>query len=405
MVYNNVLEFFNSYFYKLKFDKHLIKQLRNFRLRWSTKDDEYIEFLGSNLIGVHAIRFSKLDDEALMSIYHISDIVKFQKDFYNVEGIDKNHKIGSNVIYHTLVYTAYRFLINKELSEKDKEAGIKEACLIMEYRMFSSLYSHYFKYSVDENTALAVYEKLSHKFLIKKLGSWQDVFEYRAKDCTDKKATNRIKLLNYNTKNAELIVNDIQTKLRSLLNSIYEVLVEVVKNKSAIQTESSTYVGGEKDEKQVSFKDNQSKYTNILQQISYNPNDFIIMDLVKVVDSLFTNTNQDLLLKMLRCMTNEEKNPPKQYFKIIEKVVSVSLDYLQKMNINIEDRSNIPRALVLIKNYWSGSKVKNRNIDIVKRYLQKKAKICSGKKTKWIISSLTIAFIVYLFLRMLKTSD
>jgi len=405
MVYSNVKEFFDSYFYKIKFDKHFIKKLKLFRLRWSTKDDEYIEFLGSNLVGVHSIRFSKLDDEELMSYYGIRDIVKFQKDFYNVEGIDKNHKIGSNVIYHTLIYTAYRFLINKELKEDEKINGIREACLILQYRMFSSLYSHYFKYSVDENTALAVYERLSHKFLIKKLGSWQEVFEYRTKDCTDKNATNRNKLINYNTKNAELIITDIQTKLRSMLLTIYNVLVEVVKEKSSIQTESSTYVGGERDEKQVSSKDTLAKYVSVIQHVAYNPNDFIDLDLVKVIDSLFNNVNQNIILKFLACMTDEKKNDPKHYFKILELIVSISLDYLQKMNINIEDRSNITRALILIKNYWSGSKVKSKDIDTVKRYLQKKAKICTGKRTKWIISSLTIAFICYIFLRMLKTND
>ena len=71
--YRDVLEFFNRHLPDLKPNKKLKDRLKEFRLQWSTKDDEYIEFLGSNLIGVHEIRFSALDDDRLMNIYGVGE--------------------------------------------------------------------------------------------------------------------------------------------------------------------------------------------------------------------------------------------------------------------------------------------------------------------------------------------
>jgi len=400
--YKDIKSFFSYYLKDIKFDRTLINKLKNFRLEWSTKDEEYIEFLGSNLVGVHSIRFSSIDDENLLSIFNIQDPKKLQEDLYKVNGIDKKWKVASNLIYQLLIYTAHRFLNNKELSENERHNGVKEACLIMQYRMFSSLYSWYFKYAVDENTALTVYEKLSHKYLIKKLESWQDVFLYRVKMCLDKKSQFYNRILRLTTEDAVRIIIDTQTKLRSMLVSIYKVLVDVVKNKTTISTEDTTYVGGEKNEKQIRERTNETVYISILKNIIYKPNDFLDNNLLYVVSSLFPNVKEKYIQDAIKCITNEKINKPKDMFKIIELVISINMEYLQRMNVSISNRANIPNALVLLRNYWSSSKVKNKDMDTVKKYFKKVLRKCMTVKTSWVISSLIIIIVIYMFLRMLK---
>jgi len=87
---------------------------------------------------------------------------------------------------------------------------------------------------------------------------------------------------------------------------------------------------------------------------------------------------------------------------MLEDILTINIEYLQRYDINIEDRSNIPKALVMIKNYWSSSKVKNEKMTAIKKYLLNYASICTGKRTKWILVTLVIAFVLYVFLRSLK---
>jgi len=400
--YKDVKSFFSYWLRDIKFDEKLFKELQNFRLSWATKTDEYVEFLGSNLLGVHNIVFSSLDDDALLSIFKISDLKELQEDFYKVEGINKKFKIASNVIYHMLIYTAHRFITNSKLKKNVQYGGAREACLIMQYRMFSSFYYHYFKYLVDPNIAQTVYEKLSHKYLIKQLGSWQEVFDYRVKKCLEKSSPFYKRLVRLTTEDAVRIIIDIQTKLRSNVISIYKILVEVVNNKEAMNTVDATFTGGENNEKQVRDVDSLNKYVNIMKQITYSPNDFIDHDLVTVVVSLFPNIKEDLITKFLVCMTEERINKPKNYYPLLEKMIYINLEYLQRWNVNISDRSTIPKALVMVRNYWSSSKVKNKDMDEIKNYLRRMAKVCTGKRTSWLVNSLSIAFVTYVFLRMLK---
>jgi hypothetical protein len=85
--YEDVKSFFNYWLKDIRFDKSLLNRLTTFRLQWSTKSDDYIDFLGSNLIGVHEIRFSSIDDKNLLEIFEIDDLDTIQKDFYKVKGI------------------------------------------------------------------------------------------------------------------------------------------------------------------------------------------------------------------------------------------------------------------------------------------------------------------------------
>jgi len=130
--YKNIKIFFQHQLEHIKFDKNLIKRLKTFRYEWSTKSDDYIDFLGSNLLGTQAIRFSSLDDTKLFeNVYNLRHLDKMQEDIFNVYLMEKKYRVASNIVYQTLMYTAHRFLHNKELSKDEQLEGVKEVCLII----------------------------------------------------------------------------------------------------------------------------------------------------------------------------------------------------------------------------------------------------------------------------------
>lgn len=417
MGYKDVKDFFDKNL-KVNINDKLVHDLKMFRIQWSTKSDEYMEFLGSNLTGVHTIRFSTLDDNKLMEdILLIDNIDKLQKDFYNVPGVLAKYKVGANVIYHALVYITRRILksnIDKEL----KHTGMREAILILEYKMFSSLYSHYFKYNVEENIAVTVYEKLSYKFILKRLNSWGELFNYRADDVLDKNSVTYAKLLRYTTEDAIRTVTAIQTKIRAGLLTIYGVLIEVKNSKQYITGDGLTYVGGDNNEKQIKdVGSTTASYSNNIRQIKYSPPDFVDRDIVNIVHDMYDTVDIDIFNKLLISMCDEKlhkkikiklkryKNNVDHYDSVLEDILSISFEYLQRLNINISDRSNIPESLTLLKNYWSSSKVKNEKMDDIKRYLRDMALVLTGRRTKWLITTLVLSFTLYVYLRSMKKNN
>jgi len=402
--YTDIKDFFNHHLKDLKIDKKLIKQIKTFRFNWSTKSDEYIEFLGSNLLGVHQIRFSILDDDTLMKeVLGLEDYKEMQEDIFNVKDMSRSYKVASNIIYQTLMYIGHVILKDKKLSKDDKYTGVREVCLIMNYKMFSSRYARYFPYSVPEHIATTVYNKLNNKFLIKRLDSWQDVFDYRVDICLDKKEPDNHKLIKFDTLSSIRLISSIHTKINANFKEIAAILYEVLDSDEIIKEESSTFVGGENDLKQVVEKTTGTlSYITNLKTIAQQPNDFIDLETLNIVHTLFKNVNAEDILKILRHMSDSDVVDNKTVTDLVESILSISFNYLQRNNINIENREEIPKALIAVRFYFSSSKVENKEMDKIKKFLYKEVKKATGRNTKWYLITVTLSYILYVFLRSLK---
>ena len=404
-MYKDIKQFFKKNASHLVPSNKLTKQLKTFRLTWSTKSDEYIDFLGSNLLGVYNIKFSKIDDDLLMeSTLRISNYEKLQKEIFKVKGIEKNFNIGSNIIYQTLLYLIYKYITSKDLNKEEREAGIYESCLIMQYRMFTSLHSHYFvKYNIPEYIASDVYNKLSNKFLIKKLDSWQEVFKYRTNLCLEKNTPINSKFRTLTTKDSLDALANIQTNIREQIKSIYSVLLDVLEKDDILMQDKATFIGGDDHREQLKDADiNVYKTINQMKAIAVNSNDFIDRDSMLIVLSLFNKTKFDEFYAILNNMSNIEEVKIEDIENIVEQIILISYTYLNRIGINIGQRENIPKALTAIKFYWSSSKVKNDALIQVKEDVKKHILMGIKIKTKWLISSYVLAYITYVFLRSVK---
>jgi len=403
-MYNDIKKFFNKNVNGIEPSIKLTKKLKNFRLSWSTKDDNYLDFLGSHLLGVYPIKFSKRDDGMLMNeTLGMSDYEDLQKEIYRVKGVEKNFNIGSNIIYQTLLYIAHSYSISKSLNRDEREAGMIEVCLIIQYRMFTSLHTRYFSYYVPEHIASSVYNKLSNKFLIKRLGSWQDVFLHRTNMCLDKSVPINSRIKSYNTKDSLDALSNIQTNIREQIKVIYGMLIDVIENDDIIQQDKATFIGGENNTVQLKDSDiNIYKIIGNMKSIATNSNDFIDRDTILIVISLYNKIKFDEFHSILKNVSDVDKVEVKEVEAIVEKVLLISYTYLSKINLNIEKRENIPKAITAVRYYFSSSKVNNEDIVEVKKEIKKLVLKHTKIKTKWLVSSYILAYIVYVFIRSLK---
>lgn len=410
--------FFDNELKHLKFDRKLIKKLNNFRLLWSTKSDEYLDFLGSNLFGVHTIRFSAIDERNLYNlVYGIENPNEMQKRLYEVEGIEKSFNVTSNLINHLLTYTMYRFH-HSDMRKRDKKQGIIEACLIMQYRFTASIFYDYFKYTVKESIAITLYERLSHKYLIKQLGSWQAVFLHRAKSCTEKNEVNYRKLDRYTTEDAVRVISDIQTKVRRNIVNMYSELVKVIEEDNIVQQSNATFLDLEGEKIVADVSNLPDKMIHTITLAAYNESEFLDRKINAIILNIFPNIKERNLIKFIKDITDKDmhrddkkyykllgydkKETPDLYLKVLEDIIKLNVIYLQRMNININDLRNIGTIISLVKNYWSSGRVTDQRVKNIKRYLIIFARNTTGVKTNWFTTTLAISFILYIQIKSLK---
>ena len=98
-MYKDLLEVFDKHASHIKFDYELLNNIANNNRRWEQKDNDYIAFLGGDVLGVHPIRYSSIDEE-----YFFVNVLKINEpelraDIYNTKGIDKTRNISSNSTY------------------------------------------------------------------------------------------------------------------------------------------------------------------------------------------------------------------------------------------------------------------------------------------------------------------
>jgi len=392
----DIKDVFKKHLPNIKFDKKLFKQLQRFRLGWGQKSDEYIEFLGGVLLGVNVVRFSSLDDEMLMVDILNIDMKELKSDLKNLDGIDPNWKIATNPVYMTIMYLIHGYITKGELGKHNIDA-MKELYYIFSYKVMSSLIYNSFKYPADKNVAIATYEKLSNRYIIKRVNNWQEAFEYRSKDVTDSKSKNYEYLKRFTTNDAVLAVNSLQSSHRETFKNIYRVMLEVINNNETIKT--TTLITSDEDgEALKDLTERPDKYIVYLNSIIDNESDFIKDTLIDYILSIFAKADKNKIIIALRKISNDSTFN-KELTSII---IPTILKYLNRKNVTTDD---LYGTIIVIKNFLTTNIVIDKDIEKIKKklhiFVKKELKI----NTRWVRTNIINIVIGYIFLRALVKID
>ncbi len=388
---------------KITVDKKLYKKLHTFRVTWATKSEDSLNFLGGKLLGVDKFTFSLLDDDMLASdVFGYDYMDALQKDFYEVEEVNKEFKIISNLYYQTLFYIASTALRDKSLNKELKEDIVKEAVLIMEYKMFSSMYNRSFSFNVPSHIALQVYNKLNRKHLIKRYDNWNAVFVSRAEKVLVKDNLFNDRLLDYTLNHANRFISGLQVKLKSQLKIAFRVLLDVKDNDETLLIDSNTFVNADGVKQLVDSVDGINKNIEYMISISLHKEDFIHNDIVEIMTVMFKKIKRELIYKLLIGMSDEKYvKSIDDHNKLIREILILSYSYLQRINIDISDPTQLEKALVSIRYFFSSSTAKSADGDLngLREQLKKKVKLIMGIKGGWKQATLVQVYLVYVFLR------
>ena len=380
-------------FRDVKIDKKLIENIRNFRLAWAQKNEGHIEFLGGGTIGVQKVIMSSKDEDMLFNTILQVEPKDIKNVIDSVDKINKNFKTISNYYYISMIYLVHKFYMSN-LSAELIQDGIKELYYTFAYKIISSIITAYFKYQVNPVVAKTVFEKLSAKYLVKKLGSWNAFFDYRTKDWLPK-GLHHNRLIAFDTEDVLYTISDGQVRIKECIKAMYKILNEVNKSSDVI-TETSLL--GSTPEGEIEFKEmgkGYAVYSNNIKTILFSSTDLIYTDLVELVLTKYPDITRRPLYQTLNAISEFEQHD-------MEKIIDVILEYafteLGKKQI-YNYRKNIYQIIIVIKGLFNTNSNKNQRLKAAKKTLEAGIKKLHRSYSRNFMKPLVSALMVYLTVR------
>ncbi len=393
---------FDETFKHIKFNNSLAKKIYYYQFSYINKSKEYMEFFGGNLIGTHIVRFTTQDEIRFFNDVLDIDYIGLLKEKKRISTIDHSRKISSDLFNLVIMYMIHRFLTSPIINDKDRNRAIYDLALLFFMRCLVILNNDWFKYPADPKIVQAAYGKLSRKYLIKELGSWHKVLDYRAKKLIDK---NEIHYKRFKEFKDDLetvyIINDSQGRIRDIMKGYYSEFVITHSEGDNILTTSSTIVDVEGE---IVLKDKigtVETYITYLKGIIVDKDSFIKNDLLNIITNINTNTSNRMLRSVLEWMSDNYNNT-KYHTTIdefIQKVIIHSFHLLNQNNItNMRD---YPRILVSLKNLYLSTRSTDKDLEEIRDIGEIIIKAKDTKPSQSLLMSTRTALILYIIFRSL----
>lgn len=340
--------------------KRLVGELYGFKINFINKKSDHLHFFGSNLLGNYVVRFTTKELDIFFN--ELLSVSKETLDFYirQDSSINKDFKISSDSFNITCTYLIYRFLTTKVVDEKLKNLGAFYVASIFVIRHFTSIMTNFFKYPCSDEMAEAVYNQLSMKYLIKKLGTWGAVMDYRANELISKENPNYKALQDFNDDSVVRYINDSQGRVKDLIKNIAAVFFEI-KDIDNIKASTIKAIGknleGE-NEFNLEITGGAEGYINYLISVIGDQNSFIKKELVEVMAEIVKTTQKKYIEKTLAYMSASmtDTEMSKEVTEFVRLVLTHSYQYLKDNKYLSKNSKNIISILGKLKGVYMASR-------------------------------------------------
>jgi hypothetical protein len=359
----SLLDIFTEHFKDIKIDKKLAKSIYKFHISYVNNTRSHLEFFGSNLLGVHIVRFK---DSDVSNFFDILDInyIKLTNDLKTVNTISTEWKITGDTLNLTIMYLIHRFLTSKDMDEKDRIRGAYDTAIVFFHRSLAAYTCDYFKYAADPNIAQAAYANLSKKHLIKKLGSWNKVIDYRANDLSGSSSIHYRTFMEFtNDTSVAYAITDSKDRIKDLIKNYYVEFKKACDAGRGIVTTSSTYDNFEGEEQLKEKVNTTENKVNYILSIVSDKNSFIKSDLIEIISNFNSNTSYKSIYNVLVWLSHNSINT--HYNKLIEDFLRSTIIYsfnIIETNLKHLNSKDYPGILNGLRNYYLSSRSTDKDL-------------------------------------------
>lgn len=356
-----VQEALSQLFSKVDFDTALYKKIVRNNIEFITKDEEHKYLFGSRLIGCFHIKYTMYDKNIFYENVFNLTYEEVEDTIAKITSIPANFKIARDDINLITFYIAHRFLTNDKLSKDKRTEYAKEILNYFSYRTLVLISSMYFIYPISEEKAVSLTERLSNRYLIKKVKNWNEYCEYRSQEYIKSKFLSMLIDMN-NDKDLPSAINDLYNRTKDTLKNIYSEFITMLEKDELIKSKKSTSSDMTGKEIIVDRIDDPSKY---YQQVEASLNDkstFIREEYKTIAIDVIKNVNNQALHDTLVYVCEsyfDDREIHKEIKVIVEDIFINSIDYLQSQEVHI----NNPNVLTVL-NYLVGNLLQARGTEL-----------------------------------------
>lgn len=389
------------YFENAIFDQAMAKRFYRYQFWYINKNAEHMQFFGGALLGVNVVRFTDADIAKFFEEVIDVDLIGLTGDIRKLKTINHTFKVGGDIFNLTLMYCLHRFLTSPKLKDKDRERGAYDTALIFFYRCAAALLSSYFTYPADPKLAQMAYANLSNKHLIKKLGSWNAVMNYRATDLSGAKGIHRPTFLDFKDDIANVYaITDSQNRIRDLIKNYYAEFDRARLAGERLGVTSSSWTDGEGED---SLKEKTNDVQGIITYIRGSMSDkhsFIKDELVRVVVNINVNTSFRMVKAVLSWLSDAlaDKKTSKLVDEFVSKVIVQSMYFIDNQ-MELRNKNDYPYILKQLKNLYLSTRTTDPDIDIIRDLGYKLLKSFDPKASESLTLSTRTTIILYISLR------
>lgn len=353
-----VMDVLHNHFANVKINKALSMRIYRFQIGYVNTSPDYIEFFGSNLLGVHVIRFREVDVLRFFNDVLEIEYKELESDIRACDTIEHSRKISSDIFNLTLIYLIHRALNERTLSDSERMKIAKNTALIFFYRSMAALLSAYFHYPADPKIAQAAYANLSYKFLIKKLGSWHQVMDYRADELISKSGIyhSRIYKLQGGDDDLVKLINGAANQIKDMILNYYSEFAKVHAQGDRIGVTSTTGMDAQGLEVVKDRIRNIDKYIAQAKLYVSDQGALVRDDWIRVISDINRNTSPRLLKETLLWISGHANG--KEHKLIDEAVTNIVIYsfFLIESRIEPSRTKDISYVLLQLKNLYLSSR-------------------------------------------------
>ena len=403
-----LLKALDGVFGQLRLDPKMAKQIYLYRVGIVTRSRDHMEFFGSNLLGTHRIWFKDVYVTEFFEGILDTPFDVVSDNIRKVTTINHTFKISGDVVNLTLMYLIHRFMLAPGLSDSQRQNAIHDLAMIFFYRCLCIIISDQFNFTADPKVAQQAYANLSMKFLIKKLGTWNKLIDYRAKALVDKNDSIHYKNLKAFDDDDEIVyaINDSQGRIKGIVKEYYSELVIVASGGNGVGINRSVATDMEGDEALREKSPGPEVYVLYIRSILMDKPTFVRDDILDIVSRRNSNASKRSVREVLEWMSDQSLNA--DMFKEIDSFVSKTMVlcvYYMNLQVDYKRRRDYVFVLKSLKDLFLSTRSVDPDLLLVREKGQVIVEKAMGKQSDSLMKATRTAVIIYLCLRAMVGSN
>ncbi len=394
-------------------DQRLVKAIVDYVHSLTFKNDDHINFFGSNLCGVHVVKFLDSDRARWFEDVLQNDEYTLEDKLYTAgrrayvenrhskfgEAVHNEWAISTDVMNLSCIWLLHKLETSKNLKPDVKTAAMTGVLLVLQFKFFTSRYSRHFPYPADKQVAEAAAADMSYKYSIKKHGSWLNFFNGRSEEILKEDGLHSHALAVMEDGKVIYMLNDIQGRIREMLKNLYDHYLKTRAQGMRVGVNSMVVV----HDGEAMLKDHMNgvaQHINYLQAIISDQNSFIKPELTEIVSKMMaTMPPQHFNTALVWLSANCSSSSGTKIRALVETILTHSFDYLSQNRGVVRNTSDLPGLLTRLKGIYMSSRSTDPALLEIRKQCEDFVKTATGIRSTSVLSSIRTGVCLYITLR------